>query len=136
MITHASERHTERYPVASECQVVSERGFELLGRRAIDLSLEGMLVASDRLASIGDPVFVSLRVPGTRLWVDAEGHVARLVRGRRHADFGPALGVRFTRLDTTTRALLWGNLCDRPTGIPARPPRRDYAATVSRIAEG
>ena len=136
MISHASQRTVERYPVSSECQVVFERGFELLGRTAIDLSLGGMLVASDRLAAIGEPVFVSLRVPGTRLWVDAEGEVTRLVKGRRYTDFGPAVGVRFTRLDRTTRALLWGNLCDRPTGFPARPPRRDYAATVSRIAEG
>ncbi len=117
----------------TDCQVALEREFKLIGDRVLDLSEEGMLVMSHRSAGVGDEVIVSLRVPGTRYWVDGEAVVMRVVHGRRFADRGMALGLRFTRMDAPAQAVLRGSLqrCVRP--VPARPLRRDYAQTILEI---
>jgi hypothetical protein len=129
----AMERRTVRRAVATDCQVVTDTPFELIGERAIDLSRDGMLVVSDASPALGEELIVSFRVPGTRLWLDAEAEVARVLRGRRALDRARAVGLRFTRMDTLTRAVLDGSLVGRPPPVPARRARRDYARTVQMI---
>lgn len=130
----AFERRATRRSVLVDCQVVRERGFELLGERAVDLSLHGMLLSSRRSATIGEEVIVTLRVPGTRLWIDTLATVVRVVHGRRAGDRGPALGLAFDPLAPEDERLLRAHLGVFPPILPARTPRVDYAATAALIA--
>jgi hypothetical protein len=88
------------------CQVVRERDFRLIGRQAIDLSIDGMLVSSDLPVLTGEPVIVSFAVPFGRRWVDAEATVARVVHGRRRGDRGTAMGLSFDYVEADARAAL------------------------------
>ena len=91
----AFDRRATRRSVLVDCQVVRERGFELVGERAVDLSMHGMLLCSKRSAQVGEELIVTLRVPGTRVWIDTMATVTRVVHGRRNGDRGPALGLAF-----------------------------------------
>lgn len=133
-ILRASDRSALRRSVRTDCQVVAEAEFQLLGVRTIDLSTEGLLLETELVDDcVGMPVLVSLRAPGTRLWLDAEGIVVRTAPARRMLDRIPAFGVRFERMDTIDRSLLASSLRGHPPPIPRRPIRRDYAKTVSLI---
>lgn len=132
-IAAASERRSLRRVARTCCQVVADDGFRLLGEETLDLSPDGLLLRSDATARLGERVYVSLRLPRGRSWIDAEGEVARVVRGLRRTDPAPALAVRFTRIDAFDRALLSGALERLPTVRAARQVRRDYAATVANI---
>lgn len=134
-IARASQRRTVRRAVGTVCQAVTEEGFRLLGEQAIDLSTEGMLLASELEPELGADVIVSFRAPGTRLWIDAEAKVARIVRGRRRGDRARGIGLRFGELDAVSRAILTATLHGRPPPAPARPIRRDYARTVRYIGD-
>jgi hypothetical protein len=123
----ARDRRSVRRAVRAACQVVTEHGFQLLGQIALDLSTDGLLVSSDVTVPAGEPVLVSLRIPGTTIWIDAEGTVTRVVAGT-------GVGVRFDRLDADARALLSSSLRGFPPPIPTARPRRDYAAAVRAIA--
>lgn len=118
------------------CQVVAEDGFRLLGAELLDVSPKGVLVASHGNARVGEPVLLSLRVPGTRQWIDAEGHVARLVRGVRGTDRGPAIGIALSKIDAVDRAMLVGAIEKLPPSAPARAVRKDYASAIRAIANG
>jgi hypothetical protein len=85
-----------RHAIRLSCQVVRERDFRLVGRQVLDLSAEGMLVLSDRPVLTGEQVLLTLEVPGTSTWLDAEATVARVVHNRRPGDQGRALGLSFT----------------------------------------
>ena len=128
------DRCATRRSVLIDCQVVREHGFTLLGERAIDLSLDGMLLCSNRWAEVGEELLVTFRVPGTRRWIDTTAKVARIVRGRRPGDRGPALGLAFAPLTIEEQRLLRGALRVFPPTLPARPLRIDYAATAAFIA--
>jgi hypothetical protein len=132
-ILRAAEGGTLRRAVKTDCEVVTEHDFRLLGSRTLDVSPEGMRLECLLGACVGEPVFVSLRVPGTRLWVDAAGTVARVLRGRRRYDQLPAVGVRFHRIDAPDHALLVASLRGVPPPVPGRSIRRNYAATVRLI---
>lgn len=134
-IARASQRRTVRRAVGTTCQAVLDEGFTLIGHRALDLSAEGMLLASDREPPIGAEVIVSFRAPGTGIWLDAEAIVARIVRGRRRTDPSRGVGLRFQRLDSVTRAILDGSLAGKPPPVPARKVRKDYARTVRSIRD-
>jgi hypothetical protein len=129
-----SERREGRRAVLVQCQVVREKGFQLLGEAAIDLSVDGMLLPCAVPVLTGEEVFVSLRVPGTDAWIDAVATVARTVHGRRAGDRGRALGLRFESIDSASRRLLRWALRSIPPTVPVRSPRIDYAATANFIA--
>jgi hypothetical protein len=129
-----NERRALRRAVLVDCQVVREKGFQLLGEKAIDVSTAGMLVLSDVPVLTGEEVFVCLRVPGTDRWIDAVGKVARIVHRRRRGDSYRALGLQFEALDSAEDRLLRWALRNAPAKRPVRAPRIDYAATAAMIA--
>lgn len=133
-LVRASQRRSVRRSVRVDCQVVRERDFKLLGKNAIDLSPEGMLVVSGEPVLTGEPVIVSFRVPATDVWLDAEATIARVVHGRRPGDRARCLGVQFDALDAEARELLCQQLQGRPPPVPLRAPRIDYAASVQLAA--
>lgn len=130
----AFDRRATRRSVLVDCQVVRERGFELVGERAVDLSMHGMLLCSKRSAQVGEELIVTLRVPGTRVWIDTTAIVTRVVHGRRNGDRGPALGLAFGGFTPEEERLLRSALQVFPPILPARIPRIDYAATAALIA--
>ena len=129
-----SERRAERRAVLVECQAVRERGFVLLGDRAIDLSIQGMLVPSKVEVDLGEEVLVSLCIPGTEHWVDVSATVARVVRDRRWGDRGRAIGLRFSPIEGEDGLLLRWALRRFPPTLSTRAARVDYAATAQLIA--
>lgn len=133
MLLHG-DRRAMRRSVLVDCQVVRERGFELLGERAVDLSMHGMLLHSGRNAEVGEELIVTFRVPGTRLWIDTFATAVRVVRGRRWGDRGPGVGLAFGVLTSDEERLLRTALLPFPPILPARPARVDYAATAAFIA--
>jgi hypothetical protein len=146
-LVRRKQRRSMRRSVRVECQVVREHDFRLLGRRAVDLSNDGMLVLTDgepRVSRLrGDPnvltgedVIVSFRAPTTRLWFDCTATVARVIHGRRPGDWGPCLGLSFESMDEVTRAFLRAELRGLPPPVPSRDLRIDYAATVRAASFG
>lgn len=135
-ILEAEERSSVRRAVGTECQVVSSDGFSLVAQRTLDVSPDGLLAPTECLPVLGSELFVSLRIPGTRLWVGAEATACRLVRARRRGEWTPAVGIRFTRIDPVERAMLRGHLWGKAPTVATRSPRRDYAEAVRRIARG
>lgn len=129
-----ADRRVMRRMVSTDCQVVRERTFSLVGEVALDLSPEGMFLRTDRTADIGEALMVALRVPGTDTWVDATAIVARRVAGRRRGDRGAGLGLRFSDLSPEDDRALRNALRAIPPTFPARAPRVDYAATAAFIA--
>jgi hypothetical protein len=132
----AASRTKVRRAVRLPCQVVDEaRGFVEVARLALDLSPDGMLVeCDDERVGIGDELLVSFRAPRSSLWIDAAAFVARVVHGRRRADHGRCLGLRFLDFDPAMRAALASTLEGLPPPVPARRTRVDYAGTVALIA--
>ncbi len=130
----AFDRRATRRSVLVDCQVVRERGFELMGERAVDLSMHGMLLSSNRSAKLGEELIVTFRVPGTRAWIDTLATVVRVIHGRRNGDRGPGLGLAFGVLLPEEERLLRNALLVFPPILPARTPRVDYAATAALIA--
>ncbi|MEO7113234.1 MAG: PilZ domain-containing protein [Polyangiaceae bacterium] len=135
ILVNLEERVFDRHAVGLRCQLVRERDFKLLGVCAIDMSIGGMLVQSGVPVLTGEEVIVSFEVPWLRTWFDATGSVARVLHGRRPGDFGRAIGIRFDRLDSVTRAFMTAGLRYLPTLSPSRAPRIDYAASIKRISE-
>ncbi|MCS6797243.1 MAG: PilZ domain-containing protein [Myxococcota bacterium] len=133
-IEPARQRRSMRRAVTTDCQVVADTGFRLLGRWTLDVSTEGIRVASLGHTARGEVVYVSLRLPRTSLWIDAIGEVVRVARGRRTGEPGPALGIRFTSIEPVDRALLAASLRGLPPPLPARRVRVDYAAAVLAAA--
>ncbi len=134
VLFEARQRRSARRAVSVPCQVVREPGFVLLADRTVDLSAEGALVHSAIPVPLGEPVLVSLRLPGGLSWIDAEAVVRRVILGRRGSDAGCALALRFDRIDAIDRALLLASIEGLPPPVPARLLRRDYARTVASIA--
>lgn len=133
-LVHASQRRTLRRALRFHCQLVRGRDFKLVGSRAVDLSPDGMLVYCDDRILTGEDMWVSFRVPKTRLWFDVEARVARVIHGRRPTDRGRCVGLSFESLDDASRRTLRSSLHGLPPPIPAREQRVDYAATVHLVA--
>ena len=132
----ATDRRALRRLVSVPCQAVAERGFRLLGERVVDLSPEGMLVQSDATAELGEEVLVAFRAPRMRLWMDAQAQVARIVWGDRAGDRCRGIGLRFTRLAASDRAILVPGLAGFAPPAPGRRLRMDYASVVRAVASG
>jgi hypothetical protein len=128
----ATDRRSVRRYVRLECEVVRERGFRLLGKRALDMSTTGMRIAAVDDAEPGEPVVFAFRAPGSSLWIDGEGVVARFAAGRRREDFGASIGLSLN-MPSEVRASLRRYLLRCPPPPPKRGPRVDYAATIRRI---
>ena len=134
-VKKADDRKGARRAITADVQVVEEEEFVLLAEDVVDLSVDGMLVASDALPALGTPVFVSFKAPGTEVWIDTEATVARVSRGRRGRGDVSGLGLRFGNMSSENRAILARSLIGRPPPLPGRHLRRDYAATI-RILGG
>ncbi len=128
------ERKTLRRDVRVPCQVVTDADFQLLGEETLDLSPHGMLLRSHEAAKPGDSVIVSLRLPHSKTWIDAEGEIARIVRGYRATDTDRAIGIGFTQIGAIESAMLGAALEQLPPPVPARQVRKDYAAAIKAVA--
>lgn len=118
-VTRWPRRRPLRRAVRIPCQVVRERDFTLVASEVLDLSEEGMLVSALGPVLTGEPLLVSFMAPYSRVFVDAEATVARVVHGRRDGDRGLALGVAFDGLDRFARALLAQRLAGLPPPLPS-----------------
>lgn len=133
-IVHARQRAASRRTVRLGCEVVRTRDFELIGRRMIDLSTDGLQVLAEDDVALGDAVQVFFRVPFSKLWVLADASVTRVVRGQRRRDEGPSYGLRFDDLHPDVEHAIRATSLRFPPTLPARTQRIDYAATVRAIA--
>ncbi|MFT3773239.1 MAG: PilZ domain-containing protein [Minicystis sp.] len=111
-------RRAFRHAVDLSCSIVRERDFRLVADRAVDLSTDGMLVATDLPVLTGEPVIVSFRAPRSSRWIDAEAVVARVVHGRRPGERGRRLGLAFRDLGDEARHLLFRALRTLPPASP------------------
>lgn len=132
-IAYRSERRTLRHAAELVCHVVRERGFVHIAGSTLDISVDGMRVASDAEVQVGDDVVLSVRLPRSRQWIDAQGRVVRIERGVRDGDKGRAIAIAFTAIDPVDRAMLAGATSAVPPPVPRRMVRRDYAATIREM---
>jgi PilZ domain len=112
MPTH--HRRAFRHAVALSCQIVRERDFRLVADVALDLSTDGMLVATELPVLTGEELLVSFRAPRGARWVDAQAVVTRVVHGRRPGERGRRLGIAFEGLGDEVRHLLFRQLSGLP----------------------
>jgi hypothetical protein len=130
---HRNDRREVRRAVGLTCQVVRERDFRLVADQAIDLSPDGMLVSSEHDMAVGESLIVSFKATQLGLWFDTEASVARIIKGRRPGDRGPAIGLTFSTLDRVKRLILRGHLRRVPPPLPRRTQRIDWTATVRSL---
>jgi len=130
LFVRKNERREVRRNVQVICQVVRERDFSLVSERALDLSPDGMLVATEADLEPGENVFVTFRATELGIWFDTEARVARIVRGRRPSDRGRGAALSFSTLAKVKRFILRGHLRRVPPPIPRRAQRIDWAATI------
>ncbi len=135
-ITGIPRRAFRRF-VRIDCEVVRESDFKIVGDLALDLSERGMLVRTNVRVLTGEDVVVCFKPPSSNRYVDALGHVARVVHGRRPGDYlcggdyARCLGIELYAMDQDNRARLFESL----RGLPAPEPQRDPArGIVARLA--
>jgi hypothetical protein len=111
------------------CQAVRERDFRLVGRQVIDLSEDGVLVRLDQGGTTtprvltGESMILTFVAPFSRVFVDAEAFVARVIHGRRPGDRGREIGLIFEHIEPSARARLTRELAWlRPTTARRREP--------------
>jgi hypothetical protein len=115
-----SDRASVRRAVRARCQAVTESGFRLVGEKAFDLSTHGLLLACDAGVEVGETILLSIEMPATGEWIDAEAVVARLIEGYRHGDRGYCAGLRFTAIDFESWRALRVGLRGTPPPVPTR----------------
>jgi hypothetical protein len=125
-----NDRREVRRAASFTCQVVRERDFRLIADQALDVSPDGMLVATEDEVAVGENLIVSFQATQLGLWFDSEASVARIVRGRRDGDRGAGIGLSFSTLDRVKRLILRGHLRRVPPPLPRRTQRIDWSATV------
>lgn len=126
-----SVRQHRRHLLRAECTV--RQGERLLSDQILDASYTGLRVRALAPPKLDEPVRVSLRVPGSRVWLEAEGTVTRLIEGRRSGDDGRSFAIRIRRMDGMQRLLLSTVAGFRPEARGGRGESRDYAKAVERI---
>ena len=129
-----NDRREIRRAVTLACTVVREQDFKVIAHEALDLSPDGMLVSTDRELEVGENMIVSFRATQLGLWFDTEATVARIIKGRRPGDRGPAIGLSFSTLDRVKRLILRGHLRRVPPHLPRRTQRIDWTATIRSLA--
>ena len=125
-VLHANcARARVRRAVQTECQIVRERDFKLVGTRVLDLSVRGILISTDMPVLTGEDVLVSFKSPVTSRWYDCMGVVARVMHGRRRGDRRRAVGVAFDGLEPWTQLVLCDELARAPIVARRRTPKLD-----------
>lgn len=132
-LVRKNERREIRRAFPLTCQVVRERDFRLVAESALDVSPDGMFVASELDLEPGENVHVSFRATHLGIWFDTDATVARIVRGRRQSDRERGFGLRFTTMPSVKRLILRGHLRRVPPPVPRRTQRIDWAATIQGI---
>jgi len=107
-------RRPSRHPVRLACEIVRERDFKLISREIVELSESGLLVRPETRVLTGDELLVSFMAPFSRIYIDAQAVVARIVHGRRVTDPGQAIGIAFDNIDACSRALIQRQMADLP----------------------
>jgi hypothetical protein len=133
LFVRRNDRREVRRAIVMTCQIVRERDFRLVAEKALDISPDGMLVATDVDLEVGENVFVSFRATELGLWFDSEARVARVIHGRRPGDKGRGVALRFSTLPRLKRFILRGHLRRVPPPVPRRAQRIDWSATVRSI---
>lgn len=133
-VVHAHDRHASRRTVRLGCEVVRTRDYRLVGKKMIDLSRSGLQVLAEDELTPNESVEVFFRVPLSGVWVLAEGRVARVIKGLRRGDEGPAYGIELSPLHPDAIAALKQAENRFPPTMAWRPRRVDYAATVRAIS--
>lgn len=126
----APRRAFRRY-VRLDCQVVREHDFRVVSELALDLSERGMLVTTRERVLTGEDVVVSFKPPSSNRFVDALGHVTRVLHGRRPGDRGRCLGIELYAMDEDDRHHLWSSLRGLPAPDPLRDPARGIMARLT-----
>lgn len=116
-------RSSFRRYVRLDCQVVREHDFRLVGDLALDLSTRGMLVRARERILTGEEVVVTFKPPGSNVWFDAFGVVARVLHGRRPGDYGLSFGVEFVGITPEEESFLFEHLRGLAPPDALRPPR-------------
>ena len=93
-----------------------------------------MLVRTRERVLTGEDVVVSFRPPSSNRFVDALGHVARVVHGRRPGDRGRCLGIELYGWTTRTAATSGRSLRGLPAPEPLRDPMKGIVARLIRAA--
>lgn len=135
LFVRKNERREVRRAVPITCQVVRERDFRLISEAALDLSPDGMLVATsfDLEPRVGENMLVSFRATELGIWFDSEARVARVIRGRRPGDKGTGLALHFSTLSRVKRLILRNHLRRVPPPVPRRAQRIDWTATIRSL---
>jgi hypothetical protein len=113
-------RRPSRHRIRLACQVVRERDFRLIADEMVELSDSGMLVVPKLRVMTGESLIVSFMAPFTRMFLDTEAVVARVIHGRRLGDEGPRLGLELSGMDGMARTILRAQLSELPTIAPRR----------------
>lgn len=129
-----NDRREVRRAVGLACSVLREHDFRPVSELALDVSPDGMLVATDHDLAVGEGLIVSFCATPLGLWFDTRARVARIVRGRRHGDRGAGVGLSFSTLDRVKRLILRGHLRRVPPPLPRRTQRIDWTATVRSVS--
>lgn len=133
-LTPRQDRRSTRHAAKVDCYLVARHGFRSVRATTLDLSEEGLRIASDVDVRVGDFVALAFCLPNGRSFIDARGKVVRIERGLRAGDQGPAIAIRFTAMDPIDRGMLRGSLASIPPPIPRRNVRVDYAASLRDTA--
>jgi hypothetical protein len=133
LFVRKNERREIRRALSIPCQVVREQDFQLVANASLDVSPEGMLVATDAELVPGETMFVSFKTTQLGIWFDSEASVARVIAGRRPGDKGRGVALRFTSMSGVKRLILRGHLRGVPPPLPRRAQRIDWSATVRSV---
>lgn len=133
ILVRKNDRREVRRAISIPCQIVREKDFRLIAETALDVSPDGMLVATEMDLEPGENVFVSFRATELGIWFDSEAKVTRVVRGRRPGDKGRGVGIRFSTMSNVKRFILRNHLRRVPPPVPRRKQRIDWAATIMEI---
>ena len=126
MLLPIRRRKALRRGVFIPCQAVLVEPFRIVGRRFLDLSHHGGLIACDTALVEGDELVISFEV-GAQI-VDAVAEVRNVSRDLSE------VGVHFTEMDWESRVALFIGLAGVPPRVPRVRPRVDYARSVRQIA--
>jgi c-di-GMP-binding flagellar brake protein YcgR len=121
ILARKQHRRAFRRGVLVSCQVVREHDFRRVSQLGLDLSTDGMLVATRDVVLTGEELIVSFRAPLSDKWFDAQATVARVVHGRRPGDRGRCLGLSFHGHDASWQHELFTELRGLPPVRARRP---------------
>jgi len=133
LFVRKNDRREVRHAFQISCQIVRERDFRLVAEKALDLSSDGMFVATEMDLEPGENVFVSFRATELGIWFDSEAKVARVIEGRRPNDTCRGVALRFSTMSNVKRFILKGHLRRVPPHLPRRAQRIDWAATAKGL---